>query len=314
MLGTRPDEEAQFQGCLIAQVRTVTTPGAQWCTTRWIRNATNSLLLCWERGCRAIAQFGLPVCPCATWRDLGSPLFGLAFHCIAHKPLARHALRINERHMLCFVRSLPLCGLAQAWKQCSRGLPPPSDSHAARTVVVPKHKHFTRMAEAATAECANTQQSSLVLQALELQSVPDRVLTLQHLTQLNLSRNAIQELPSDIGTLSGLVDLDVSRNKLAALPRCVCWAFLLCLRNALQNSVANRTPDLSGWGQAPPEALANCATATVQVLVQQHRRAERLAVLQRDAQRVDRRANRALHALEPLPPRPQVQPPRGPAR
>lgn len=52
--------------------------------------------------------------------------------------------------------------------------------------------------------------------------IPDSIVGLQNLEELNLSANHLESLPDSIGFLQKLKLLNVSGNKLTALPDAIC--------------------------------------------------------------------------------------------
>lgn len=67
-------------------------------------------------------------------------------------------------------------------------------------------------------ESVNGHVISLKLNNCELNSVPENIIKLHSLTELDLSFNNITSLPNDIGNLTSLTKLNLSNNKLKSIP------------------------------------------------------------------------------------------------
>eukprot|EP00002_Diphylleia_rotans_P008824 TRINITY_DN1880_c0_g1_i7.p1 TRINITY_DN1880_c0_g1~~TRINITY_DN1880_c0_g1_i7.p1 ORF type:complete len:751 (+),score=128.70 TRINITY_DN1880_c0_g1_i7:42-2294(+) len=75
---------------------------------------------------------------------------------------------------------------------------------------------------------------SLDLSQNEIETVPDSISSLEHLTWLSLARNRIQNSPEFVGKLPTLVSLNLSSNFIAAFPK------------GITNCVSLKTLDMSG--------------------------------------------------------------------
>jgi Leucine-rich repeat (LRR) protein len=89
---------------------------------------------------------------------------------------------------------------------------------------------------------------SLDLSGLGLSSLPEGLVTITNVTQLNLSKNQLTELPEEVGQPpSRIQDLNVAHNRLKALPKALFESRDLDKLDASQNEIAELSVEGREW-------------------------------------------------------------------